>query len=166
VLEQGAAQTVGGVGLHWSTSPSAVAPPWAALRPRSGNKRQPHAWGPCSKCWMGANSLGRILAFAARDGVLSRSREGRRPTGGIAVFAARGAYHSLMTAERILVVIGGAVIVTGLTAAIYAAFTMSNFVGVLGLLILVSWWAFSSRGGWGRDDRLFISPDRAFCVSR
>ena len=54
-----------------------------------------------------------------------------------AVFAARGAYHSLMTAERILVVIGGAVIVIGLTAAIYAAFTMSNFVGVLGLLILV-----------------------------
>ena len=86
---------------------------------------------------MGANSLGRILAFPARDGVLSRRTRAAVQPAAFAVFAARGAYHSLMTAGRILVVIGGAVIVIGLTAAIYAAFTMSNFVGVLGLLILI-----------------------------
>jgi hypothetical protein len=53
-----------------------------------------------------------------------------------------------MTAERALVIIGSAVIVIGLTAAIGTAFTMSSVVGVLGLLILaVAGVLFSRRLG-------------------
>ena len=40
-------------------------------------------------------------------------------------------------ADRVLQIIGGAVIVLILAAAIATAFTISNFLGVLGLLLLV-----------------------------
>ena len=41
------------------------------------------------------------------------------------------------TADRVLQIIGGAVIVLILAVAIASAFTVSDVVGVLGLLILV-----------------------------
>jgi hypothetical protein len=41
------------------------------------------------------------------------------------------------SADRVLEIIGGAVIVLILAAAIYTAFTMGNALGALGLLILV-----------------------------
>jgi hypothetical protein len=43
----------------------------------------------------------------------------------------------MTTAERVLVIIGGAVIVLGVTAAIYTAFLVSTVVGALGLVMLV-----------------------------
>ena len=58
-------------------------------------------------------------------------------------------YHSLMprrkriftparpSADRVLEIIGGAVLVLTVAAAIASAFTVSDVVGVLGLLILV-----------------------------
>ena len=41
------------------------------------------------------------------------------------------------SADRVLEIIGGAVLVLIVAAAIATAFTMSNFLGVLGLLLLV-----------------------------